>query len=114
MNILNTPGLYFIMNKIVNFILCVFNPDFFSCSCLYVQNRQTNKAIKPTKIVILSSTKSSTSTKYIFSLLSFTIKDVSKLPEGFPGGAVVGSLPANAGDTGSSPGLGGSHMPRSN
>ena len=33
---------------------------------------------------------------------------------GFPGGAVVGSLPANAGDTGSSPGLGGSHMPRSN
>ena len=33
---------------------------------------------------------------------------------GFPGGAVVGSLPASAGDTGSSPGLGGSHMPRSN
>ena len=33
---------------------------------------------------------------------------------GFPGGAVVGSLPANAGDAGSSLGLGGSHMPRSN
>ena len=33
---------------------------------------------------------------------------------GFPGGAVVGNLPANAGDTGSSPGLGGSHMLRSN
>ena len=33
---------------------------------------------------------------------------------GFPGGAVVESLPAGAGDTGSSPGLGGSHMPRSN
>ena len=33
---------------------------------------------------------------------------------GFPGGAVVESLPASAGDTGSSPGLGGSHMPRSN
>ena len=32
---------------------------------------------------------------------------------GFPGDAVVGSLPANAGDTGSRPGLGGSHMPRS-
>ena len=27
---------------------------------------------------------------------------------GFPGGAVVENLPANAGDTGSSPGLGGS------
>ena len=36
-----------------------------------------------------------------------------KLP-GFPGGAVVENPPANAGDTGSSPGLGGSHMPRSN
>ena len=33
---------------------------------------------------------------------------------GFPGGAVVENPPANAGDTGSSPGLGGSHMPRSN
>ena len=32
---------------------------------------------------------------------------------GSPGGAVVENLPANAGDTGSSPGLGGSHMPRS-
>ena len=34
-------------------------------------------------------------------------------PGGFPGGAVVGGLPAGAGDMGSSPGLGGSHMPRS-
>ena len=32
---------------------------------------------------------------------------------GFPGGAVVESLPANAGDTGSSPGLGRSHMSQS-
>ena len=32
---------------------------------------------------------------------------------GFPGGAVVGSLPADAGDTGSCPGLGGFHMLRS-
>ena len=35
------------------------------------------------------------------------------LSRGFPGGAVVENLPANAGDTGSSPGLGRSHMPRS-
>ena len=34
--------------------------------------------------------------------------------QGFPGGAVVENLPANAGDTGLSPGLGRSHMPRSN
>ena len=33
---------------------------------------------------------------------------------GFPGGAVVKNPPANAGDTGSSPGLGRSHMPRNN
>ena len=33
---------------------------------------------------------------------------------GFPGGAVVENLPANAGDKDSSPGLGISHMPRSN
>ena len=32
----------------------------------------------------------------------------------FPGGAVVESSPANAGDTGSIPGPGRSHMPRSN
>ena len=34
--------------------------------------------------------------------------------EGFPGGAVVKNPPASAGDTGSSPGLGRSHMPWSN
>ena len=33
--------------------------------------------------------------------------------EGFLGGAVVENPPANAGDTGSSPGPGRSHMPRS-
>ena len=32
---------------------------------------------------------------------------------GFPGGAVVRNPPANAGDTGSCPGPGRSHMPRS-
>ena len=42
-------------------------------------------------------------------------RNQSKLDNwGFPGGAVVENLPANAGDTGSSPGLGRSHMPRSN
>ncbi|KAM9104381.1 spermatogenesis-associated protein 24 isoform 4-T4 [Megaptera novaeangliae] len=35
-------------------------------------------------------------------------------PLGFPGGAVVKNPPANAGDTGLSPGPGRSHMPRSN
>ena len=39
----------------------------------------------------------------------FKVKNYS---QGFPGGAVVENLPANAGDTGSSPGLGRSHMPQ--
>ena len=39
---------------------------------------------------------------------------IQKDVQGFPGGAVVENPPANAGDTGSSPGLGRSHMPRSN
>ena len=39
---------------------------------------------------------------------------LKKAFKGFPGGAVVENLPANAGDGGSSPGLGRSHMPRSN
>ena len=49
--------------------------------------------------------KPATFTKREFTLKNFT--------QGFPGGAVVENPPANAGDTGSSPGLGGSHMPRS-
>ena len=42
-------------------------------------------------------------------------KNKLKLAEGdFPGGTVVKNLPASAGDTGSSPALGRSHMLRSN
>ena len=44
--------------------------------------------------------------------LSFVVLKTRQ--QGFPGGTVVENLPANAGDTGSSPGLGRSHMPRSN
>ena len=39
---------------------------------------------------------------------------VNKWPGDFPGGAVVRNLPASTGDMGVSPGLGRSHMPRSN
>ena len=44
----------------------------------------------------------------------FLVRNIVRNAGGFPGGAVVENLPANAGDTGSSPGLGRSHMPRSN
>ena len=48
-------------------------------------------------------------------MMNYTINEIKNALEGgFPGGAVVENLPANAGDTGSSPGLGSSHMPQSN
>ena len=47
---------------------------------------------------------------FFFNYLSLVFKNTCV---GFPGGAVVENLPADAGDTGSSPGLGRYHMPRS-
>ena len=46
---------------------------------------------------------------YVFICLGYKI-----MLGDFPGGAVVKNLSANAGDTGSSPGLGISHIPQSN
>ena len=46
-------------------------------------------------------------------IITSTSHHYIKKLSGFPGGAVVENLPANAGDTGPSPGLGRSHMPRS-
>ena len=45
----------------------------------------------------------------VYKVFQITIK----FEGGFPGGAVVENLPANAGDAGSSPGLGRPHVPRS-
>ena len=42
----------------------------------------------------------------------FNNKTISN--RGFPGGSMVKNPPANAGDRGSIPGPGGSHMPQSN
>ena len=39
---------------------------------------------------------------------------IKRQSRGFPGGTVVKNPPADAGDTGSSPGLGRSHMPQNN
>ena len=44
----------------------------------------------------------------------FNKENIQTASKDFPGGAVVKNPPANAGDTGSSPGPGRSHMPRSN
>ena len=48
------------------------------------------------------------------STLALHLPRLKIIHRGFPGGAVVKDPPANAGDTGSSPGPGRSHMPRSN
>ena len=56
--------------------------------------------------------------KFLTTLNYFTIKLILKRKKerkkGFPGGSVVKNSPANAGDMGLIPGLGGSHMPQSN
>ena len=46
--------------------------------------------------------------------LPYIVGKKTQETEGFPGGAVIESPPANAGDTGLSPDLERSHMPRSN
>ena len=79
-------------------------------------NKQTR--IYPGNAVLLSSRKKRTSLDIQqhawISMYYEKEARLKKLPFlGFPGGAVVENLPANAGDTGSSPGLGRSHMPRS-
>ena len=51
---------------------------------------------------------------YTWNIVNQLYLNKKKKFRGFPGGAVVKNPPANAGDTGSSPGLGRSHMPRSN
>ena len=47
-------------------------------------------------------------------IITLNVNVLKTLTEGFPGGAVVENLPANAGDMGSSPGLGRSHVLGSN
>ena len=55
-------------------------------------------------------TKKTTSESQVWGHESLPKKGI----QGFPGVTVVKNPPANAGDTGSSPGPGRSHMPRSN
>ena len=50
--------------------------------------------------------------RHLFSCVDSPIQILNVLD--FPGGTVVKNLPANAGDTGSIPGLGRSHIPWSN
>ena len=49
-----------------------------------------------------------------FGIDMYTLLYLKWITRDFPGGVVVKNLPANAGNTGSSPGRGRCHMPRSN
>ncbi|XDA71629.1 hypothetical protein R6Z07M_001960 [Ovis aries] len=63
------------------------------------------------KEVVTESLQSLRSSKNVVAVLLMSPKAE---PEGFPGGSVIKNPPGNAGDTGSIPGLGISHMLRSN
>ena len=81
--------------------------------CFLIEVRNMINIFQNCKILIYDSKKLG---KYSFRF-SFLFQIYFKLnlsSEGFPGGAVVENLPANAGDTSSSLGLGRSHMPWSN
>ena len=76
----------------------------YLCAVAFARNEQ----IQMTRVACLSC---SVSFKFITTKI-FLIKE--KWGRGFPGGTVVENLPANVGDMGLSPGLGRSHMQRSN
>ena len=82
--------------------------------CSLICDVRTFESKSEVEILIPLLTKMVNQREYIF-LEKFQKLSISSKTKyvGFPGGAVVENLPANAGDTGSSPGLGRSHMPRS-
>ena len=82
---------------------------------LYTNNKRSEREIKETipftiatKRIKYPGVNVPKEAKHLYS------ENYKTLMRDFPGGAVVKNLPANAGDMGSSPGLGRSHMPRSN
>ena len=93
--------------------LIVFSAQFLKIQTTKTQLswRWLNKSREHHILALQRDTKNN---HYIYWFKSLQYVKLKSRMQGFPGGAVVESLPANAGNTGSSPGLGGSHMPRSN
>ena len=85
------------------------------CTAKETINKTKRQPSEWEKIFANETTDKGLISKVYKQLMELTIKKtnspVKKWVEGFPGGAVVENLPANAGDMGSSPGLGRSHMP---
>ena len=82
--------------------------------CFYTAKETINKTKKPTeweKTFANDMTDKGLISNIYKQRIQLNIKKNKN--RGFPGGAVVENLPANAGNMGSSPGLGRSHMPQS-
>ena len=75
--------------------------------------RSLVRELDPTCMPQLRSTPAATKTQSNLKYIN-KINILKNINMDFPGGSVVKNLPANAGDTGSIPGPGRSHMPRSN
>ena len=83
---------------------------------LQLNNKRTTQFFKRTKALYRHFSQKDTQLankhmKRCSTSLVIREMQIKTIMRGFPGGAVVENLPANARDTGSSPGLGESHMP---
>ena len=78
-------------------------------------NKQTKKRIKDlNRLLQIRKSKEPKSMQRCLASLIITEIQIKSHNEDFPGGTVVKNPPVNAGDTGSIPGPGRSHMPQSN
>ena len=98
------PGLFLVTN--------ILPVTLLSCLQLYPLHPLWYSTLGITESTLMKATKEFLQSATV-SESPKTSNNLKLSSPGFPGGAVVESLPANAGDTGSGPGLGGSHMPRS-
>ena len=85
------------------------------CVCVKERDREREIAVGGRKFISISSLIFTIIKAFDSHVISVFILNWLKIrKKGFPGGAVVKNLPVNAGDTGSSPGLGRFCMLRSN
>ena len=83
-----------------------FQPEFSESKCTPSAGQKKSELEGQSEGRVVLSHKVTLYTK-----LTDYFRSIKRVKRGFPGGAVVESLPAGAGDAGSSPGLGGSRIP---